>query len=45
MVELLLRHGADPNAVNDQGKTPLSLAREKGHQEIALLLEKQSVSD
>lgn len=39
MVELLLQHGADPKLVNDQGKTSAMVAREKGHAEIATLLE------
>jgi ankyrin repeat protein len=40
MVELLLQHGADPKLANDEGKTPSMVAREKGHEEIAALLEK-----
>jgi ankyrin repeat protein len=39
MVELLFQHGADPKLVNDQGKTSAMVAREKGHAEIATLLE------
>jgi len=39
MVELLLKHGADPKLVNDEGKTSAMVAREKGHVEIATLLE------
>src|SRR6202795_1680777 len=39
MLELLLKHGADPKLVNDQGKTPAMVARDKGHAEIATLLE------
>ena len=39
MVELLLKHGADPKLANDQGKTSAMVAREKGHAEIATLLE------
>ncbi|MFZ0480444.1 MAG: ankyrin repeat domain-containing protein [Terriglobales bacterium] len=38
MVELLLKHRADPKLANDEGKTPAMIAREKGHQEIAALL-------
>jgi ankyrin repeat protein len=34
-VELLLRHGANPNAKNDDGRTPDEVADEKGHLEIA----------
>src|ERR1700691_215702 len=39
MVELLLKHHADPKLVNDEGKSPASTAREKSHLEIAALLE------
>jgi uncharacterized protein len=39
MVDLLLRHGADPRLPNDEGKTPAMVAREKGHAEIAVLLD------
>jgi len=40
MVELLLRHHADPKLTNDQGKTSATVAREKGHEDIAALLER-----
>ena len=40
MVELLLKHHADPKVANDEGKTPATVAREKGHEAIASLLEK-----
>jgi uncharacterized protein len=39
MVELLLKYRADPKLANDKGKTSAMLAREKGHAEIATLLE------
>jgi uncharacterized protein len=39
MVELLLKHHADPKLANNDGKTPAIVAREKGHEEIAALLE------
>jgi ankyrin repeat protein len=39
MVELLLRHQANPRIVNDAGKTPAAVAREKGHEEVVFLLE------
>ncbi|MFY9561167.1 MAG: ankyrin repeat domain-containing protein [Terriglobales bacterium] len=40
MVALLLKHGADVTLANDEGKTPAVIAREKGHSEIAPLIEK-----
>jgi ankyrin repeat protein len=39
MVELLLKYGADPKLTNADGKTPAAVARDKGHEEIAALLE------
>ena len=39
MVDLLLRHGADPNLANADGQTAAMMARGKGHEEIATLLE------
>ena len=38
MVELLLKHGADRELTNDDGKTAAMVAREKGHEELAILL-------
>jgi len=35
MAELLLAHGADPSLPNDEGKSAIDLAREKGHAEFA----------
>jgi len=40
MVEVLLKHGADPKLANDEGKTSAMVAREKGHEELAALLER-----
>ena len=40
MVELLLEHNADPTMANDQGLTPAAVARDKGHEKIAALLDK-----
>jgi ankyrin repeat protein len=40
LVELMLKHGADPKLPNDEGKTPGMVAREKGHAEIAAMLER-----
>jgi hypothetical protein len=39
IVELLLAHGADPNARADNNQAALDLALLKGHQDIAELLE------
>jgi ankyrin repeat protein len=38
MAELFLRHGADASATNDEGKTPVDVAREQGHSELAARL-------
>jgi ankyrin repeat protein len=38
MLDLLLKHGADPKAVNDDGKSSADIARVKGHTEIAMRL-------
>lgn len=42
MVELLLEYGADTALTNDQGKTPSAVAREKGHEDIAVLLDRKT---
>jgi hypothetical protein len=39
MIDLLLQHGADPKFANDDGKRPAAV-REKGYEEIAVLLER-----
>jgi uncharacterized protein len=39
MVELMLKYHGDPKLANDDGKTPAMVAREKGHEEIAVRLE------
>ena len=39
MVDLLLLHGADAAIANDDGKTAAMVARDKGHEQIAALLE------
>jgi ankyrin repeat protein len=41
MVDLLLAHGADAEIANDEGKTAAMVARDKGHTQMAALLEKQ----
>ncbi|GAA5098214.1 ankyrin repeat domain-containing protein [Wohlfahrtiimonas larvae] len=38
VVELLLTYGADPNMVDPYGKTPLTLATDKGHTNIAKII-------
>ena len=38
MVEVLLEHGADVNAVTEQGLTPLQLARSLGWEKVVALL-------
>jgi len=39
MVELLLKHGADPSIRDNVGKTPLDIARERGHVEVVRIIE------
>lgn len=39
LVELLVRYGADPSAESDDGRTPVDMAREGGHDEVASFLE------
>lgn len=39
MVELVLAYGADRGARSDDGRTATDLARERGHEELAALLE------
>jgi uncharacterized protein len=41
LAELLLAHGADPALPNDDGKSAIDLAREKGHAEFAAWLATQ----
>src|SRR5262245_32262069 len=38
IVRMLLDRGADPAAKSQQGRTPLELARERGHEDVARLL-------
>ncbi len=40
-VELLLQYGADPNAKDDQNRTPLDLAKLYKYRKIENLLKKQ----
>ncbi len=44
-VELLLEHGANPNAVNDAGETPWQLVAEAGHEGTASLLRRHGTVD
>jgi ankyrin repeat protein len=37
-VQLILQHGADANAANDRGQTPLAGAAFKGYTEVAQVL-------
>ncbi len=40
VVKILLEHEADPNAVTEKGASALAVARQKGHDKIAELLER-----
>lgn len=40
-VNLLLSNGADPLAINDDGQTPLEMARSRGHLSVVRLLEER----
>lgn len=42
LIELLLRHGADPGLANEEGTYPADLARSNGHSEAVRLLERRS---
>ncbi|TCM95864.1 ankyrin repeat protein [Paenibacillus sp. BK033] len=44
MIRLLMEHGADANASADGGDTPLSLAVQQGHENVASLLRKYGAS-
>jgi ankyrin repeat protein len=41
MAECLLRHGADPAAGNDEGKTAIEIANERGHTELAQMFSRK----
>ena len=45
MVELLLKAGANVNAKNDRGTTPLMIAAAQGHQRVMKMLLKQQNID
>jgi len=45
IVKALLAAGADRTRLDHEGKTPLAIAREKGHKEVAKLLEQAKTSD
>jgi ankyrin repeat protein len=44
-VKALLDHGANPNAQNNQQKTALLVAIEKGHAEVAELLKNKGATE
>jgi uncharacterized protein len=41
LAELLMKYGGDPTSKNDEGKSAITFAREKGHTEFADWLEKR----
>ena len=38
-LQTLLRHGANPDLRDEDGKTPLDKARERGHSEVVAILQ------
>ncbi len=44
-VRLLLRHGADPNVVNDRGQSPIAGAVFKGYDEVVEILFREGKAD
>lgn len=41
VVELLLSHGADPRTKDYKGRSPIELAKSKGHEDVAKLVQKR----
>lgn len=39
LLQTLLRHGANPDLRDEDGKTPLDKARERGHSEVVAILQ------
>lgn len=39
LLKTLLRHGANPDLRDEDGKTPLDKARERGHSEVVAILQ------
>ena len=42
MVDVLIAHGADVNAKNKNGETPLDATKQGGHNEIVKLLQQHA---
>jgi ankyrin repeat protein len=45
VVEVLIANGADINAKTRNGKTPMSLAKERGHEQVVELLRKHRAKE
>jgi len=45
VARLLIASGADVNAIDNQGRTPLWWAKHKGHKEIVELLRKHGAKE
>jgi ankyrin repeat protein len=43
--QLLIEHGADVDAQDDEGQTPFSMAMANGHQELARFLSNDCVPE
>ena len=44
MTKFLVEHGANVNATDNEGKTPLNYASERGHEDVAQYLKEKTQS-
>jgi ankyrin repeat protein len=45
VAKLLISNGANPNITDNSGNTPISLAKDRGYEEIAVFLQKHAAKD
>ena len=45
VTKFLVEHGANVKATNKKGKTPLDIASERGHEDVAQYLKEKTQSD